>query len=109
MLFTSDMPTYTQTKGRCAHYLLGNEPIFRLLAWLISQLLSTQRRRLVLGFQGAPFGAGRVLLCIKKLKVSKRENEGLAMECGREKRGCVGPCGRSLAALFAGSPDLVLL
>jgi hypothetical protein len=40
MLFTSDMPTYTQKNGALrAHYLLGNEPIFRLLAWLISQPL----------------------------------------------------------------------
>jgi hypothetical protein len=30
--------THTKT-GRCAHYLLENEPIFCLLAWLISQPL----------------------------------------------------------------------
>jgi hypothetical protein len=30
--------TYKKT-GRCAHYLLENEPISRLLAWLISQPL----------------------------------------------------------------------
>jgi hypothetical protein len=44
MLFASHMPTanaHTKKRGagRCAHYLLENEPIFRLLAWLISQPL----------------------------------------------------------------------
>jgi hypothetical protein len=39
MLFANDMPTNAQKKGRGAHWLLLNEPVIRVLAPLIAQLV----------------------------------------------------------------------
>jgi hypothetical protein len=42
VVYQSHANVYTKKRGACAHYLLENEPIFRLLDWLVSQPLVEQ-------------------------------------------------------------------